>query len=157
MLCDAGAAITDRRNTVFSSALGCAVVNGHADVVAYLLSRGADPNERLYSDDRLLADEAEAAGNVAMAKMLRKATQKDEFFLNGMAVGILTGERHDQSGLWGYMPYRGPGHYALSVKIEAGESAECRLGSESGPRFVIRGIPEYGVLDVSEVDPQDQD
>jgi uncharacterized protein len=74
LLCDAGAEITDRRNTVFSSALAEAVVNGHADVVAYLLSRGADPNERLYGDDRLLADEAEAAGNVAIAEMLRKAS-----------------------------------------------------------------------------------
>jgi hypothetical protein len=84
-------------------------------------------------------------------------TPKDnpDFFIGEMAVGVLTGDCHDEPGLWSYEPYHGSGHYEMSSRIRAGEAVECRLG-EHGPAFVVRSIPAYGVLEVSEVSKGDQ-
>jgi hypothetical protein len=73
-LVEHGAAVGDRHNTVYESPLAAAVLGGHTETVAYLLSRGADPNERLYGDDKLLLDEAVGAGHGAIAHLLRRAS-----------------------------------------------------------------------------------
>src|SRR5262249_42526343 len=76
LLVEARADITDRHNTVYESALAGAVVAGRTDVAAYLLARGANPCERLYGDERPLAEEAEQAGHTRMAELLREALSR---------------------------------------------------------------------------------
>jgi ankyrin repeat protein len=73
ILVEAGAAVTDRHNTVFRSALAGAAISGHIDVVAYLLDHGADPDEGLYPDDRPLVEECEQEGPPEVAALLRRA------------------------------------------------------------------------------------
>jgi hypothetical protein len=70
-LVEGGARLDDRQNTVFESPLAAAVLGGHAETVAYLLCRGADPNERLYGDNKSLLDEAVDTGQRAVADLLR--------------------------------------------------------------------------------------
>lgn len=54
-------------------------------------------------------------------------------------------------GLYRYAPYRSGSHHALHERLRQGGAVPCRLTKADGTvvRFVVRGCPEYGVLDIA--------
>jgi hypothetical protein len=77
-----------------------------------------------------------------------------EFWFEEMPVGLFEAIPR-APGRYGYMPYRGPGHFDMQRKLKTGEPAVCYfLDGETEVSFTITGCPEYGVLEVSHVDAQ---
>jgi hypothetical protein len=74
------------------------------------------------------------------------------FFFNGMPVGILLLPVPRVAGHWRYEPYRGPGHYDMQMALRDGQPAQC-ITDDRGSRitFLVVGCPDYGVLEVREV------
>jgi hypothetical protein len=72
------------------------------------------------------------------------------YFQNG-PVGSLADEVREP-GQWKYEPLRSAFHYYLGQTLSRGEPAECYWGEDDARiRFVVTGVPSYGVLEVSAV------
>jgi ankyrin repeat protein len=77
LLVEKGADLNYKHPITKMTALALAALDGHKDVVAYLLSKGADPNIKLrgnVSIVRAVRDE----GNTAMVDLLVKGGAKDD-------------------------------------------------------------------------------
>jgi ankyrin repeat protein len=77
MLVERGSDINYKHPITKMTALSLAAVDGHADIVKYLLSKGADPNIKLrgnVSVVRVVRDE----GNPAMVELLMQNGAKDD-------------------------------------------------------------------------------
>ncbi|GBG15836.1 aNMKyrin [Novimethylophilus kurashikiensis] len=77
MLVERGAELNYKHPITKMTALSLAAVDGHTDIVKYLLSKGADPNIKLrgnVSVVRVVRDE----GNTAMAELLMQNGAKDD-------------------------------------------------------------------------------
>jgi hypothetical protein len=78
---------------------------------------------------------------------------KLEFFCEGGVVGILgdtSGPR--EPGHYGYMPYRGPGHYHMATLLKGGGSVHCGCQTaDETVEFTVKSCPQYGVLEISEI------
>jgi hypothetical protein len=75
-----------------------------------------------------------------------------EFMFEDMPVGYFQeSEFPATDGSYHYMPYRGPGHYRLGLRLQETGRAQCcyDVGSER-VLFVVRRCPEYGVLELIE-------
>jgi len=78
------------------------------------------------------------------------AMKDREFFFNGMPVGcFLEAEFPRIAARYPYMPYRGPGHYEMQLRLHAGECPRCHY-EDGGVRtsFIVGGCPDYGFLDL---------
>lgn len=80
---------------------------------------------------------------------MSKAT---EFFYDEMAVGLLLDSPLPAApSRWRYEPYRGPGHYELGTRLDAGQQAWCSyVSGDRMVRFLVTGISTHGVLQVVE-------
>jgi hypothetical protein len=76
---------------------------------------------------------------------------KLEFLFENMPVGYFqTSEFPASDGSYRYMPYRGPGHYYMGVKLRETGSAQCRYNTgDESVTFIVRSCPEYGVLELT--------
>lgn len=107
-------------------------------------------------EGRVVADGiAQALGPVdtrnelAWSDALSKAT---EFFYDETPVGLLLDSPLPAApSRWRYEPYRGPGHYELGTRLDAGQQAWCSyVSGDRMVRFLVTEIPSYGVLQVVE-------
>lgn len=75
-----------------------------------------------------------------------------EFFFEGMEVGYFEEPAPPVSaGRCRYMPYRGPGHYEMSVSLRAGKHPHCSYTHDGkGYSFTVLSCPEYGVLELAD-------
>jgi hypothetical protein len=73
-----------------------------------------------------------------------------DFFFDGTEVGYFRGGAFPQSaGRYQYEPYRGPGHYEMQTRLEAGGSPRCYYDIDGfRTKFTVRACPEYGVLEL---------
>jgi hypothetical protein len=56
------------------------------------------------------------------------------------------------AGRYRYMPYRGVGHYHMGQALKTGP-ARCSFSHEgSRYEFVVTAVPEYGVLEIVQVE-----
>jgi hypothetical protein len=77
-----------------------------------------------------------------------------EFMFDGKAVGIFEEINPPCStGLYRYMPFRGPGHYEMQTLRRAGNLPRCYYEA-NGVRvsFTVNDCPEYGVLELCDFD-----
>jgi hypothetical protein len=78
-----------------------------------------------------------------------------DFFCGKYVAGVLEVATRWEPGRWKYEPYRGPGHLQMVTMLKNGESAICFVDTEGRRfRFVVVSVPEYGVLEVSSVQPE---
>jgi hypothetical protein len=78
--------------------------------------------------------------------------RKLEFTFEGQPVGYFEEPEFPASGgRYRYMPYRGPGHYRMGIKLSEAGRAQCSYDS-GGERvlFIVQSCPEYGVLELGE-------
>ena len=74
-----------------------------------------------------------------------------QFCLEDMVVGHLEGNAFPtSSGIYRYMPYRGPGHYRLITSLKAVGPQRCYF-LRGGERryFTVMGCPSYGRLELA--------
>jgi ribosomal protein S27AE len=73
-----------------------------------------------------------------------------EFMFEGMPVGFFQESTFPSSdGIYHYMPYRGPGHYKMGLKLKESGEAQCSYEVDADRVvFTVRSCPEYGVLDL---------
>ena len=76
-----------------------------------------------------------------------------EFFCDAGAVGLLGDTEGPRTpGRYGYMPYRGMGHYHMATLLADGGSARCGCETvEEYVEFTVKSCPEYGVLEISDI------
>src|SRR5689334_18285903 len=76
-----------------------------------------------------------------------------KFFFRGIEVGELAaGTPMVSGGRRPYMPYRGPGHYAMQMALQTQVPACCETFGPTGRvEFEVLGCPEYGVLEIGAV------
>ena len=74
------------------------------------------------------------------------------FTCDGHVVGEFKDGYPAETGKFRYMPYRGPGHYRLGIKMRDEGSAVCTFtnGSEMYT-MLITACPKYGVLTAGEL------
>lgn len=76
-----------------------------------------------------------------------------DFFFERLAVGSFVGGLPRQDGRHRYEPYRGEGHYRLATLLRRGSAQRCYYDvGEQRFFFTVIGLPEYGVLELSEFD-----
>ena len=51
----------------------------------------------------------------------------------------------DEDGSYKYQPFRGIGHYEMETQLESGMSAKCYVRTS---KFIVKNIPEYGVIQI---------
>ncbi|SDW96517.1 hypothetical protein [Lysobacter enzymogenes] len=70
-----------------------------------------------------------------------------EFFFDDMGVGVLY-RTPTKPGRYGYMAFRGPGHYEMCRAIEANGTARCYSLTGNGSRvaFSVVGFSKDGDL-----------
>ena len=76
-----------------------------------------------------------------------------DFFFEGHVVGVLADTDGPRvPGRYGYMPYRGGGHYLMQTSLRSGGSPRCACQTEQeNVEFTVRSCPEYGVLEIDEI------
>ena len=79
-------------------------------------------------------------------------TQDLDFSFNGLPVGYFEEPSYPRTpGRYRYMPYRGLAHYDLVQALASG-SAQCSFSDgDSVYAFVVRSVPEYGVLQIDAI------
>jgi hypothetical protein len=75
-----------------------------------------------------------------------------EFWHEGRPVGVFeTDAAPDAPGRYRYMPYRGPGHYALATALQEGERPYCCCRTPARTiYFRVTGVPAAHVLELDD-------
>lgn len=79
------------------------------------------------------------------------------FYFENLPVGYFEEGTYPTSpGIYGYMPYRGPGHYNLQVALKSASNLKCYYHQHGYVHsFYVVSCPKYGQLDITEFsDPQ---
>jgi hypothetical protein len=74
-----------------------------------------------------------------------------EFAYEGREVGCFDEATCPHSeGQYRYVPYRGIGHYALTLALRTGKCPRCTMCRHPEMSFAVRSSPERGVLQLSD-------
>ena len=81
-----------------------------------------------------------------------------EFLLNGMPVGLFTDGAYPRvPGRYPYEPYRGPGHYEMVTRLEAGRAVRCYYDEgEQRVSFTVTALVGYGMIETENFESQDR-
>lgn len=83
-----------------------------------------------------------------------RTPQELEFSYEGMPVGCFEEDRYPITpGRYRYVPYRGPGHFAMQTARRAGAQPRCTFEAAGHVvSFTVVDCPEYGVLELTGFD-----